>query len=835
MEPTKRNIVGIASRFYDPLGILSPITVRFKLMFQDLCVKELNWDDQLSGEHLVKWKELVNGFHQEQPIFLPRWYSMEFAEMSSYSLHGFSDASQRAYAAVVYLRVETSSGCVVRLVSAKTRVSPAKEHTIPRLELLAALLLARLLSCVESALMEEIPLKPPTYYTDSKVALYWIKGVDREWKQFVDNRVTEIRRLVPVECWMHCPGKENPADLPSRGVSVGELMNSHLWFNSPSWLLDGTTLTHSFEEDSVPEECIAEMKVSYRLQHQATHVLLTTENVSTIVNCENFSSLTRLLRVTGYVLKFIDVLKAKTTKSEDTPSMNLSAKDISVAEAFWIKSSQRALLEDERFHAWKMQFGMYCESGIWRCGGRLENAGLSKGETHPILLHSSHHFTTLVVRHSHEKVFHGGVKETLTELRSRFWIIKGRYFVRKLLHKCVMCKKIDGKPYTPLLPPPLPTFRVTQSQPFKFTGVDYAGPFYIRDSHNTKVWICLLTYCATRAVHLELVCDMTTESFIRCFKRFTARRGVPAKIISDNSKTFKLANKMVSAMLSHPEVEKYFSNLRVEWSFNLEKVPWWGGFFERLIKSTKRCMKKVIGRSYDELITILVEVEAVLNSRPLTYVSTEDYEEPLTPFHLLTGYRLINLPDFSNSEEDPDYIGTTDPVTLTRRMKHLNTILNHFWRCWKREYILELRETHRFASRAGTASRPVHIGDIVMVFDKDHPRAFWKMGRIESLKSGDDGLVRGAWVCVRSGNTSTILNRPIQHLFPLEVTGATDKDVLTPDPQESMPQSEVTGTTDKDVLSQPDLQEPDPRISRPERAAARIAKRTIKDWISYST
>ena len=225
MEPTRRNIVGIASRFYDPLGILSPITVRFKLMFQDLCIKELNWDDRLSGEQLVKWKELVNGFHQERPILVPRWYSMGLTETSSYSLHGFSDASQRAYAAVVYLRVVTSSGCVVRLVSSKTRVSPAKEHTIPRLELLAALLLARLLSCVESALMEEIPLKPPICHTDSKVALYWIKGVDKEWKQFIENRVMEIRKLVPVECWMHCPGKENPADLPSRGMSVEELMN----------------------------------------------------------------------------------------------------------------------------------------------------------------------------------------------------------------------------------------------------------------------------------------------------------------------------------------------------------------------------------------------------------------------------------------------------------------------------------------------------------------------------------------------------------------------------------------------------------------------------------
>lgn len=167
------------------------------------------------------------------------------------------------------------------------------------------------------------------------------------------------------------------------------------------------------------------MKVNDRRKHQAMHVLLVTGNVGTIVKCENFSTLTRLLRVTGYALKFIDVLKAKRTKPGDTPSVALSARDISVAEAFWIKSSQQSLLEDERFQTWKMQFRMYCdESGLWRCGGRLGNADLAGCETHPILLHSEHHFTALVVNYCHKKVMHGGVKDTLTELRSRFWIIR---------------------------------------------------------------------------------------------------------------------------------------------------------------------------------------------------------------------------------------------------------------------------------------------------------------------------------------------------------------------------------------------------------------------------
>ena len=196
------------------------------------------------------------------------------------------------------------------------------------------------------------------------------------------------------------------------------------------------------------------------------------------------------------------------------------------------------------------------------------------------------------------------------------------------------------KPYASSLPPPLPEFRVTQSTPFAFTGLDYAGPLYLKGTGD-KVWVCLFTCCATRALHLDLVVDMTTEAFIRCFKRFVARRGIPRVIVSDNSKTFKSADKVIAEILNHPEIEEFFSGICVKWNFNLEKAPWWGGFFERLVKSTKRCLKKTIGTtklSYDELHTVLVEVEAILNSRPLTCVSSEDLEEPLTPSHLLTGH-----------------------------------------------------------------------------------------------------------------------------------------------------------------------------------------------------
>ena len=342
------------------------------------------------------------------------------------------------------------------------------------------------------------------------------------------------------------------------------------------------------------------------------------------------------------------------------------------------------------------------------------------------------------------------------------------------------------------------------------------------------MWICLFTCCATRAVHLDLVVDMTATSFILCFRRFVARRGVPRKLVSDNSKTFKAASKIISVMLSHPDVEKFFLGMRIEWSFNLEKAPWWGGFFERLIGSTKRCLKKVIGSarlSYDELLTVIVEVEAILNSRPLSYVSSEDLDEPLTPSHLLTGHRLISLPDPLISSEDPDYITPSTSSILSRRMQHLTAVLDHFWQRWKREYLTELREGHRFAhKKTPTNPKPVSIGDIILIHDEDHPKLYWKMGKVEDLIMGADGAVRGATVRTRSGSGLVLLKRPIQRLFPLEVSSDPGGTCLSTDHVES--EQEVS--LEKDLPEPQNL--PEPQRIRPQRVASQRARQRIKGW-----
>ena len=281
----------------------------------------------------------------------------------------------------------------------------------------------------------------------------------------------------------------------------------------------------------------------------------------------------------------------------------------------------------------------------------------------------------------HLRVQHNGVKETLSEVRGKFWILKGRSLVKQLIGRCVTCCRFEGLPYSAPLAPPLSEFRANEAPPFTHAAVDFAGPLCVRGTNKSeegKVWICLFTCCVTRAVHLELVNELSTSAFLRCLKRFTARRGLPRRIISDNAKTFKAAAKVIESMLNHPDVKDHLLNLKVEWNFNLEKAPWWGGLFERLFKSTKRCLRKMLGQarlSGDEMHTTIIEVESILNSRPLTYMSSADVEEPLTPSHLLVGRRLLSLSDDLTYLEDDDPNFELSTESLQVRVRYLNSVL----------------------------------------------------------------------------------------------------------------------------------------------------------------
>ena len=827
LHPTKRNVVSLIGRFYDPLGYLSPVTIRFKTLFQRLCQSQVDWDENLPEALLKEWKLLIADLKEAVPVSIPRSYLYGIeGTPHAYTLCGFCDASVQAYAAVVYLVTESDVSTDVKFMVAKTRVAPLQTQTIPRLELLSAFLLSKLISVVADCLSSVLPELACRCYTDSLVALYWIQGTTKEWKPFVNNRVREIRSRVKPSYWRHCPGSSNPADLPSRGLSCLELSVSRLWRLGPEWLLAGFEPGPQSEVTgaAVPKECVLELKATQ------SHALVATDasvGIESLLEPTVFSTLPKLLGTTAMVLRAARIFKCRKREAHRV------VEEHKQAEILWVKSAQRSFATNKNL---TKQFNLFKdEHGVLRCGGRLANAEVPFETKYPILIPRSHYLSTLIVKQAHERVLHDGVKETLTEVRSKFWIPSGRSFTRKIIHACVTCRKFEGLPFKTPQPPPLPKCRVKEAPAFSFTGVDFAGPLLIRAtlaSPSTKVWISLFTCYVTRAVHLDVVPDQSTLTFIRCLKRFVARRGLPSQFISDNGKTFKAAAKYLDAVFKDGALQTHLQGLGVDWKFNVERAPWWGGAYERMVRSTKRCLKKLIGRSHislDELTTALAEIEAVLNSRLLSYISSEDLDEPVTPSHLIVGRRLLSLPDnldYLCDLDDEEF--TLDKNQVTSRVRHLNNLLNHFWKRWRTEYLSCLREVHSQLSRKTQGdSSVIAVGDVVIVKDEQLPRGHWKLGVVQKVLTGRDGLTRAAVVKVAGSNRQQpTLKRPIQLLYPLEIrsdvsTVTSSKD--TPEPISELESSPQDRCENAGSVCPP---------TRPKRVVAQRARRVTKDWIS---
>jgi hypothetical protein len=313
----------------------------------------------------------------------------------------------------------------------------------------------------------------------------------------------------------------------------------------------------------------------------------------------------------------------------------------------------------------------------------------------------------------------------------------------------------------------LPEFRVRESFPFSKVGVDFAGPLFVKSKigESKKAYIALFSCCVTRAVHLELVEDLTSQTFRRALRRFSSRRGTPALIVSDNAKTFRATQKALKQLFNHPEVRSDLERTKTEWRFNLERAPWWGGFFERHVGCVKACLKKVLGNAkltFDELLTVVIEVEGTLNSRPLTYTYEELDEDVLTPSHLIHGRRLKSMPD-ENIEE-----AVENETNCSKRFRHLTLRLVHFWNRWRKEYLTDLREFHK-AKSSSENRKPIEVGDVVIVFEENKKRAQWKTAVVERLIKGKDEIIRGAEVRVITKGKRLRISRPIQKLYPLEI------------------------------------------------------------------
>lgn len=761
IQPTKRNILSLSASIYDPIGIISPITAQVKSLFQCLCVDKSGWDDVVTGELNERWIDLLQKIESLKVVRIPRFSFVDVNEASSAELHGFCDSSKTLYCAVIYVRVLTESGVKVFFWTSKTKVSPLKVLTIPRLELLGCVLLSELIKDVNRSIGDRILIKRTVCWTDSTVALCWIEGKEKSWKPWVENRVVDVRKVVDRDKWFHIPGILNPADKPTRTVEDFVSLFSGVWFSGPSFLSD-----EAIVYESKPQTLTTEAKEELKTSTDETNVFTVTERkaigLNEIVDVSRYATLSKLINIVAYILRFKKKLFAKIRQADEDTDNNdkeLTADERRRALDLLIQEEQQAMTNTTKFHKTKANLNAFeDEDGVWRLKGRFGESTMTEDEKQPILLQSVSWLTTLVVRNAHQDVLHFGVETTLAKIRERFWIIRGRNVVKNVLKKCVTCKRYQGRTMKPPGETNLPGFRVNHlSSAFSTTGLDYAGPLFVRNKGlSSKVYILLFTCASSRAIHLELTPDMKSPAFLRAFKRFSSRRGKPDEIINDNFKTFKSS-----------EVKSFMSRSNVHQRFILPASPWWGGFYERLVRSVKTSLKKILKRAlvtFEELQTILCEIESVINSRPLCYTSNDDINASITPNHLIFG-RNLNVPSTTPFSDD------INAIDCTKRIDHLKSLLSHFWKRFNSTYLNELRQRHIYERKQRSMGAELKLNDVVLVKDDiPTPRSKWRIGKVEKLIIGKDGQVRGAKLKManESGKT-TIAHRPVQKLIPFEI------------------------------------------------------------------
>ncbi|XP_069139220.1 uncharacterized protein [Argopecten irradians] len=482
---------------------------------------------------------------------------------------------------------------------AKNQVAPIKGMTLPQLELMAAVLGAHL----GRHLLDELELERVVYWSDSQIVIHWLSS-EKQQNKFIKNRRKEINDLTGSKHWRYVPTHSNPADLQTRGISAKEFEDNTLWFHGPPWITQPQSWPVWKECDTTVLSAIENTETENCSETAKDKRMEPTSNVMDIVQIERFNSYQKLLRVTAYVIRFVDNLR----KREDRNQGKLTAGELQRAANMWIRDIQHNIystelecLRSRTQHHLIRQLKLYIDPGnMLRCGGRINNAPIPTDAKFPLLLPGKHKFTHLLIQDTHQRNCHAGTGTVVTLLRQRVWIPAARQIVRSVLRKCVSCKKVSGKPYLAPAPPPLPKDRMLDSEPFSVTGVDFTGELHVKSANgrDKKVYICLFTCANTRAVHLEIVPDLTEESFLRAFRRFISRKSLPKIMMSDNATTFVSAAENIRRLSQSVAVTDTLCQAGTVWKFIPKRAPWYGGYWERLTGITKDCIKKVLGCTY---------------------------------------------------------------------------------------------------------------------------------------------------------------------------------------------------------------------------------------------
>ncbi|XP_076678236.1 uncharacterized protein LOC143374185 [Andrena cerasifolii] len=756
---TKRTILSRIAQLFDPLGLLGPVIVQAKILMQNLWKCNLDWDESVPVDIYGAWVNFQSQLPLIQSVHIPRRVISD--GHTHLQLHGFCDASEQAYGACIYIRsTRDGQGYSAQLVSSKSKVAPLKTQSLPRLELCGAVLLIKLYNIIIKAI--NLSFEKVVFWSDSTITLQWIRTAPHTLKTFVANRVSLIQQHSAPSQWLHVPSEHNAADILSRGSNIQDFLMATSWFTGPRWL--------SQSEDTWPHYDMQPIDIPEKRKVVVLHATTNAE----VQLLEKFSSFILLQRVIAYCLRFYYNVCHKPKRGGP-----LTTNELTQAHFRIIRLLQRLVFTKEihdlsnseitkcgtRFTA----LGPFLdEDGLLRVGGRLKHALLPYSVKHPLLLPQNHFLTELIIREIHVKHGHIGARGTLHAVRQKYWPVNGMITVKSVLRKCITCHKLTAiVPQYPI--GQLPRDRVVLNRPFLVTGVDYCGPFLIkekklRNTKKVKTYVAVFVCFSTKAVHLELVSDMTSDAFLAALKRFFARRGKCTDLYSDNGTNFIGASRELqrihnAILVQDPKdhFQKYLSEQNVRWHFIPPRAPHFGGLWEAAVRSMKHHLMRIVGNAvltFEGFTTCLAEIEAILNSRPLTPLSSDPNDlSPLTPGHFLIGDSLTSTPECDLTSVKTGRLSS---------WQHIQQLRQHFWSRWYKEYLNELIVRKKWHDGRTTQ---ITEGMLVVLKEDNTPPLCWPMGRIVATHPGEDGVVRVATVRTLTGD----YKRSVKRLSPLPV------------------------------------------------------------------